>query len=349
MEIEEMEIEEMEMEEMEMEEIEMEKMEMKEMEMEEEMAITLEDLCLLERGANSDSNVVTGTFLLNNCYASMLFDPGADRSFVSSTFSALLDVVPSTLDTSYVIELADGRILERNVVPIDCTLGLLCHSFDIYLMPVELGSFDIVIDMDWLVKYHAVIVCDEKVIHIPYGDEVLIVQGDDYDGESTDKAKTIRKRLKSGKHEHKKEKSTQKARRKLSKTKRTIQVLEYTLAATNVIFKLLLVKPKKECHIGLKKAQGKGYFALILLSKEAQAVSITDCQAGNPCELINDPTVEIQVTSKKTKDKSEEKRLEDVPIIREFPEVFPEDLPGLPLTRQVEFQIDLVPGASPVA
>ncbi|GJV05804.1 putative reverse transcriptase domain-containing protein [Tanacetum coccineum] len=61
-------------------------------------------------GTNPDSNVVTGTFLLNNCYASMLFDSGADRSFVSSTFSVLLDVGPSTLDISYVIELADGRI-----------------------------------------------------------------------------------------------------------------------------------------------------------------------------------------------------------------------------------------------
>ncbi|GKE15780.1 putative reverse transcriptase domain-containing protein, partial [Tanacetum coccineum] len=52
-------------------------------------------------GTNPDSNVVTGTFLLNNRYASMLFDSGADKSFVSSTFSALLDVSPSTLDTSY--------------------------------------------------------------------------------------------------------------------------------------------------------------------------------------------------------------------------------------------------------
>ncbi|GJR15671.1 putative reverse transcriptase domain-containing protein [Tanacetum coccineum] len=61
-------------------------------------------------GTNPDSNVVTGTFLLNNCYASMLFDSGADRSFVSTTFSALLDVAPTTLDTSYAVELADGRI-----------------------------------------------------------------------------------------------------------------------------------------------------------------------------------------------------------------------------------------------
>ncbi|GKG52321.1 putative reverse transcriptase domain-containing protein, partial [Tanacetum coccineum] len=43
-------------------------------------------------GASLDSNVVTGTFLLNNCYASMLFDSGADRSFVPSTFSALCNI-----------------------------------------------------------------------------------------------------------------------------------------------------------------------------------------------------------------------------------------------------------------
>nr|GEX07097.1 putative reverse transcriptase domain-containing protein [Tanacetum cinerariifolium] len=109
--------------------------------------------------------------------------------------------------------------------------GLLGHPFDIDLMPVELGSFDVIIGMDWLAKYHTLIVCDEKVIHIPYGDEVLIIRGDNCDG----------------------------------------------------------------------------------------------------------------------KNKSDEKRLEDVPIIREFSKVFPEDLPGLPPTRQVEFQIDLVPGATPVA
>nr|GFC04654.1 hypothetical protein [Tanacetum cinerariifolium] len=68
------------------------------------------------RGKNPDSNVVTGTFLLNNYYASMLFDSGAHRGFVSSTFSALLDVAPSTLDTSYAVELADGRVSETNII-----------------------------------------------------------------------------------------------------------------------------------------------------------------------------------------------------------------------------------------
>ncbi|GJR46240.1 putative reverse transcriptase domain-containing protein [Tanacetum coccineum] len=138
-------------------------------------------------GANPDSNIVTGTFLLNNCYASMLFDSGADRSFVSSTFSALLDVAPSTLDTSYAVELADGRIYEMNIILRGCTLGLLGHPFDIDLMRVELGSFDVIIGMDWMSKNHVVIVCDEKVVRIPYGDEVLIIQSDDIDCRSKSK------------------------------------------------------------------------------------------------------------------------------------------------------------------
>ncbi|GKF11382.1 reverse transcriptase domain-containing protein [Tanacetum coccineum] len=145
---------------------------------------TTKAYAIVGEGTNPDSNVVTGTFLLNNCHASMLFDSRADRSFVSSTFSALIDVAPSTLDTSYASELAGGRILKTNVVLRGCTLGLLGHPFDIDLMPVELGSFDIIISMDWLAKYYALIICDEKVVHIPYGDEVLIIRGDDYDNRS---------------------------------------------------------------------------------------------------------------------------------------------------------------------
>nr|GEU89052.1 putative reverse transcriptase domain-containing protein [Tanacetum cinerariifolium] len=110
------------------------------------------------------------------CYASMLFDSGADRSFVSSTFSALLDVAPSTLDTSYEVELADGRISETNVILRGCMLGLLGHPFDIDLMPIEFGSFNVAISMDWLAKYHVVIVCEKKIICIPYEDKVLIIR-----------------------------------------------------------------------------------------------------------------------------------------------------------------------------
>nr|GEV11591.1 RNA-directed DNA polymerase [Tanacetum cinerariifolium] len=63
-------------------------------------------------------------------------------------------------------------------VLIGCTLGLLGHPFNIDLMPVDLGSFDVIIGMDWLANNHAVIVCDEKIVRIPYGCEALIVQGD---------------------------------------------------------------------------------------------------------------------------------------------------------------------------
>ncbi|GJX51412.1 putative reverse transcriptase domain-containing protein [Tanacetum coccineum] len=97
-----------------------------------------------------------GTFLLNNHYASMIFDSGADRSFVSTTFSTLLDITPDTLDVSYAVELADGKISETNTILRGCTLGLLGHPFSIDLMPVELGSFDVIIGMDWLESHHAV-------------------------------------------------------------------------------------------------------------------------------------------------------------------------------------------------
>ncbi|GKC49726.1 putative reverse transcriptase domain-containing protein [Tanacetum coccineum] len=87
---------------------------------------------------NPDSNVVTGTFLLNNDYAYILFDSGADRSFVSTTFSALIDILPTALDVSYAVELADGQIAESNTIIRGCTLNLLDHPFSTDLMPMEL-------------------------------------------------------------------------------------------------------------------------------------------------------------------------------------------------------------------
>ncbi|GKB66589.1 putative reverse transcriptase domain-containing protein [Tanacetum coccineum] len=212
-----------------------------------------------------DSNTVMGTLLLNDHHAYMLFDSGADRSFVSNTFSALLDIIPSSLDVSYAVELADERTSRTNTVLRGCTLGLLGHPFNIDLMPIDLGSFDVIISMDWLEKNHAVIVCDEKIVRIPYGNEILIVQED---------------------------KSNQ-------EKKSTLSIIS-------------CVKAHKYMEKG--------------------------------CQLFL-----VQVTVKENKDKSKEKRLEDVPTVRDFPEVFPEDLPGLPPIRQVEFQIDLVPGAAPVA
>ncbi|GJR39764.1 putative reverse transcriptase domain-containing protein [Tanacetum coccineum] len=129
-------------------------------------------------GTNPDSNVVTGTFLLNNRYASILFDTSADRSFVSTAFSSLIDITPTSLDHYYDVELADVKIIGINTIIRGCTLNFLNHPFNIDSMPVELGSFDVIIGMDWLAKYHAVIVCDEKLVRIPWGNETLIVHGD---------------------------------------------------------------------------------------------------------------------------------------------------------------------------
>nr|GEV07211.1 reverse transcriptase domain-containing protein [Tanacetum cinerariifolium] len=210
--------------------------------------------------ANPDSNVVTGTFLLNNHYASMLFYSSVDRSFVSTTFSTLLDITPDTLGVSYAVELADRRIFKTNTILRGCTLGLLGHPLNIDLMLAELGSFDVIIDMDWLANHHAVIVCDEKIVRIPYGDEVLIVQGD-----RSDKGKKS---------------------------------------------KLSIISCAKT-HKYIKRG------CLIFLA---------------------------QIMKKETEDKSREKRLEDMPIVRDFSKVFLEELPGLPPMRQVEFQIDLVIG-----
>ncbi|GKF85437.1 putative reverse transcriptase domain-containing protein [Tanacetum coccineum] len=123
--------------------------------------------------------------------------------------------------------MADENLVSTNTVIQGATLTLLNQPFKIDLMPIKLGSFDIVIGMDWLSKYHARIICNEKVIHIPINGETLI-----------------------------------------------IRVMEK---------------------------------------------------------------------------KSDKKRLEDIPVVREFLEVFRENLPSLPLVRQVEFQIDLIPRATLIA
>nr|GEX50092.1 putative reverse transcriptase domain-containing protein [Tanacetum cinerariifolium] len=130
-------------------------------------------------GTNLNSNVVTGTFLLNNRYASVLFDTCVDRSFISTAFSSLIDIIPTTLDHGYDVELADGSIIWVNTLIQGCTLNFLNHPFSIDLMPVEMDSFDVIIGMDWLVKYHVVIVCDEKLVRVPFGDEILIFHGDE--------------------------------------------------------------------------------------------------------------------------------------------------------------------------
>ncbi|GJX35255.1 putative reverse transcriptase domain-containing protein [Tanacetum coccineum] len=161
-------------------------------------------------------------------------------------------------DTKYSVELADGKIIGADTIIRGCTIDFLNHPFHIDLMPVELGSFNVIIGMDWLSKYHAVIVYDGKIVRIPCEKEVLSIHGD---------------RSEDGRNSR-------------------LNIISWT----------------KGCYVFL-----------------------------------------AHITKKKTEDKSEEKRLEDVSIVHDFPEVFLEDLPRVSPARQVKFQIDLVPGVAPVA
>ncbi|GKE16269.1 reverse transcriptase domain-containing protein [Tanacetum coccineum] len=102
-------------------------------------------------------------------------------SFVYIVFSSQIDITPTTLDHYYDVELADRRIIGLNSIIRGCTLNFLNHPFNIDLIPVELGSFDVIIGMDWLAKYQAVIVCAEKIVRIPWENETLIVRGDGSD------------------------------------------------------------------------------------------------------------------------------------------------------------------------
>ncbi|GJS42294.1 putative reverse transcriptase domain-containing protein [Tanacetum coccineum] len=173
---------------------------------------------LRDRNAHQDPNVVTGMFLLNQHLARVLFDSGADKSFISIYLASMLNIPPITIDTFYDIEMADGNLLS---------------------------------------KYHAKILCNEKVFHIPINGETLIIRGD----------------------------------------------------------------------------RSKSQLSLISCIKTERYIS-------RGCQVFI-----AQVMEKK----SDDKRLEDIPVVRELPEVFPEDLPGLPPVRQVEFRIDLIPGAALVA
>ncbi|GKA54271.1 reverse transcriptase domain-containing protein [Tanacetum coccineum] len=130
-----------------------------------------------DKNDHQDSNIVTGMFFLNQHLARVLFDLGANKSFVSISIASMLNIPPITLDTTYDIEMADGNLVGTNTVIRSCTLILLNQPFVINLMPIKLNSFDVIIGMDWLSKYHARIIYDEKVVYISIDGETLIIRG----------------------------------------------------------------------------------------------------------------------------------------------------------------------------
>ncbi|KAI3784113.1 hypothetical protein L1987_43205 [Smallanthus sonchifolius] len=208
--------------------------------------------------ARYDHNVVTGKFLLNNYFAYVLFDTGADRSFISKKLSDTIKGTPTLLEAKYIIEIADGQIIEATHILKGCKLELASHKLDIDLMPVTLRSFDVIVGMDWLSKNQAEIICRGKIVRIPLpSGKTLSVQGE--------------------------------------KVGAVMGIISFMKAL---------------------KCLRKGHTTILALVAEQP---------------------------------SEEKKIDDILIVREFLEVFPEDLPGLPPHRQVEFKIDLTPGAVPIA
>nr|GEU67037.1 hypothetical protein [Tanacetum cinerariifolium] len=117
--------------------------------------------------ARQDRNIVMGTFSLNNHYATMLFDSGANYSFVSTTFVPLLDIEPSSLGFNYEIKIASRQLVEINKVIRDCKLEIEGHTFNIDLITFGYRSFDVIIGIDWLSKHRAEIVYHERVVRIP--------------------------------------------------------------------------------------------------------------------------------------------------------------------------------------
>ncbi|GJS41639.1 putative reverse transcriptase domain-containing protein [Tanacetum coccineum] len=113
--------------------------------------------------ALQDPNIVTGTFSLNDHFATALFDSGADFSFISTKFAPLLNVKPSIVSPGYVIEVANGKKEEVDRIIRDCKLELENSLFIIDLIPLGHGSFDVIVGMDWLSKNKAEIVCHKKV------------------------------------------------------------------------------------------------------------------------------------------------------------------------------------------
>ncbi|KAJ0546937.1 putative nucleotidyltransferase, Ribonuclease H [Helianthus annuus] len=208
--------------------------------------------------APADNEVVNGTFLVNNRPASVLFDSGADRSFVSLSFEPLLAIPRTKLRKPLYVVVATGKLIVLDSVIRDCQLNLDNHLFPIDLTPMQLGSFDIIVGMDWLTKHHAEVVCFDKITRIPLSSgDVLEVCGEKPSG--------------------------------------GLKLMSCTNAQSYL---------------------RKGYVAFL--------AHVTEEKGKNKC-------------------------IRDIPIVRDYPEVFPDELPGLPPLRQVEFHIDLVPNANPIA
>nr|GEZ89873.1 putative reverse transcriptase domain-containing protein [Tanacetum cinerariifolium] len=179
------------------------------------------------------------------------------------------------------------------------------HLFEINLMPIELGTFDAIIGMDWLILNDVVIVCGKKEVHVPLKKRTLVVKG-------------------------------------LPPPRQVEFEIELVPRAAHVARAPYRLAPSemKELAKQLQELSDKGF----IRPSSSPWGALAKKYSSKGCDVFL-----AHVTTMEAKDNSEGKRVEDVPIVRDFPEVFPKYLSGIPPARQVEFQIDLVPGAAPIA
>ncbi|XP_071728187.1 uncharacterized protein [Rutidosis leptorrhynchoides] len=126
--------------------------------------------------AKKSNEVVSGNFMVNSKLAKVLFDTGADMSYVSLKYAATLDFPLCDLHSPLQVKIADGRFWVANEVYRNCVIYFGTEKFDIKLVPITLGKFDVIIGMDWLDHYRANVACHEKFVRVrtPSGGEIIV-------------------------------------------------------------------------------------------------------------------------------------------------------------------------------
>ncbi|XP_071739644.1 uncharacterized protein [Rutidosis leptorrhynchoides] len=202
--------------------------------------------------------VITGMFLINSIPARVLFDCGANKSFMSLDFCVKLNLPVTVLPEPIRVEVGDGKITTVTTFVTGVSIDIEGKSFPMTCLVLPIPSFDIVLGMDWLSPLRASIKCDRKMISFRLADGTRVIARGERGGYS---------------------------------------------------------------------------FPLISMMKARKSLS-------KGCESFLAYVVD---------GKKEKKAIADIPIVSEFSEVFPDELPGLPQIREVEYKIELVPGATPVA
>ncbi|KAJ0527131.1 putative nucleotidyltransferase, Ribonuclease H [Helianthus annuus] len=202
-------------------------------------------------------DVIAGTFLVHDVYAKVLFDSGANQSFINTSFCQALKLPLTTIRQIFTVETADGNSVKINQVLQKVGIELSGHKFAANLLPMKLAEFDVVLGMDWLIANHAQIICDKNSIEIqaPTG-EIIMITGD--------------------------------------KPRNPLKFISVMKVAN------------------YERKQGIVYMISVIISTKG-------------------------------------KELKEIPVVSEYPDIFPEDLPGLPPDREVEFRIHLIPGTIPIA